>query len=495
MIPLAAFEAVIDASGVAPQIEILLPAGVRHRQLRVRTLLTGMMLSQADHRPAHLTRVRDALIALPEPDQVRLGVLEDWTGGPHLLTYRQTERTFGLVADALAEDQHGGLPTGRLQRICDALLEASIPDKLAGASTSMAVDWTDLESFSRPPPHGTSNCADPEASWGHRKNNLLRSEDELFYGYYLSAGVMMREETGPAVPEFARRAALSSCRHDPVRAFAPVLTAMPGQGIPLGDILDDSGYAHRDAAAWAIPLRAAGAQLVQDLHPHDRGPKGTHDGAIISNGNLYCPQTPRPLLELGPLARTATTQQTADHDRQTAELARYKLGRITAGDPDGYHRVQCPAAMGKIRCSLRPPSMTLDRGRPEILQPPQDPQACCTQQTITVPPEVTAKTAQKHDYPSAAWRRSYARRTGAERGFATAKDPATNDISRGWCRLMGLTPLMLFVTTLLIVRNQRILTAWNTRQEDNQRRAAAGLPPKTRKRRRKTLADLAAGPP
>jgi hypothetical protein len=24
-----------------------------------------------------------------------------------------------------------------------------------------------------------------------------------------------------------------------------VLTAMPGQGIPLGDILDDSGYAHR----------------------------------------------------------------------------------------------------------------------------------------------------------------------------------------------------------------------------------------------------------
>jgi hypothetical protein len=495
MTGLAAFEAIIDASGVAPQTEALLPAGVRHRQLRVRTLLAGMMLSQADHRPAHLTRVRDILAASPEPDQVRLGVLEDWTGGPHLLTCRQTERTFGLVAGVLADDQHGGLPSGRLQRICDDLLEASIPEQFTHASPSLAVDWTDLESFSRPPPHGTSDCADPEASWGHRKNNLLRSQDELFYGYYLSAGVMMREETGPAVPEFARRAALSSCRHDPVRAFAPALTAMPGRQIPPGDILDDSGYAHRDAAARAIPLRTAGAQLVQDLHPHDRGPNGTHDGAIISNGNLYCPQTPRPLLEPGPLARTATTAQAADHDRQTAELARYKLGRLTADDPDGYHRVQCPAAMGKIRCRLRPPSMALDRGRPEILQPPQNPQACCTQQTITVPPRITAKTAQKHDYPSAAWRRSYARRTGAERGFATTKDPATNDISRGWCRLMGLTPLMLSVTTLLIVRNQRILAAWNTRQEDNHRRAAAGLPPKTRKRRRKTLADLAAGPP
>ena len=274
-----------------------------------------------------------------------------------------------------------------------------------------------------------------------------------------------------------------------------MLTALPGQGIPPGDILDDSGYAHRDADARALPLRAAGAQLVQDLHPHDRGPKGTHHGAIIANGNLYCPATPRTLLELGPLARTATKEQAADHDRQTAELARHKLGRLTADDADGYHRVQCPAATGKIRCPLQPSSMTLDRDRPEILRPPEHPQACCAQQTITVPPGVLAKTAQKHDYPSAAWRRSYARRTGAERGFATAKDPATNDTSRGWCRLTGLAPLMLFTTTLLAVRNQRILTAWNARQEDNQRRAARGLPPKTRRRRRTTPTTPAAAKP
>jgi hypothetical protein len=495
MIPLAAFEAVIDASGVAPRIEAMLPIGVRARQLKVRTLLAGMCLAQAGHRPAHLTRVHQALISLPGDDLWRLGVLANWEHGPHLLTYRQTERTFSLVADALGKDEPDGLPSAALAGICDDLLEVSVPGQLKDASRSLAVDWTDLESFSRPPPRGTGDCADPEASWGHRKNNLLRSEDELFYGYYLSAGVMTPEENGPAVPELARRATLSSCRRDPVRAFAPVLAAMPGQGIPLGDILADSGYAHRDADAWAIPLRAAGAQLVQDLHPHDRGPKGTHDGAIISNGNLYCPRTPRPLLELGPPARTATKEQAADWERKTSELAHYKLGRLTADDPDGYHRVQCPAAMGKARCPLRPASMTLDRDRPEILQPPERPQACCAQQTITVPPDALAKTAQKHDYPSAPWRRSYARRTGAERGFATIKDPAASDITRGWCRLMGLAPLMLFTATLLVVRNQRILHAWNARQEENQRRAAAGLPPKTRKRRRKTLAGLAAGPP
>jgi len=495
MTALAVFEAVIDASGVAPRIEALLPAGVRARQLSIRTLLAGMCLALADHRPAHLTRVHQVLTALPADDQRRLGVIADWKGGPHQLTYRQTEYTLGLVADAAGKDEPDGLPSGQLQGICDKLLEASVPDQFKGASTSLAVDWTDLESFSRPPPRGTSDCADPEASWGHRKNNLLRSQDELYYGYYLSAGVMMPEENGPAVPELARRAAISSCRRDPVRALAPVLTALPAAGIGLGDILGDSGYAHRDADAWALPLRAAGAALVQDLHPHDRGPKGTHHGAVIANGNLYCPATPRTLLERSPLARTATSQQAADHDRQTAEAARYKLGRLTADDADGYHRVQCPAAMGKIRCPLRPASMTLDRDRPKILQLPVNPQACCTQQTITVPPDVLAKTAQKHDYPSAAWRRSYARRTGAERGFATAKDPATNDITRGWCRLMGLAPLMLFTTTLLIARNQRIIAAWDGRQQENTRRAAAGLPPRTRRRRRKTLTTLAAAPP
>jgi hypothetical protein len=493
MTALAAFEAVTGASGVAPQIEAMLPIGVRPRQLKVRTLLAGMCLAQADHRPAHLTRIHQALIALSEEEKQRLGVTAAWKNGPHLLTYRQTERTFGLVATALGNDEPGGLPAPALQTACDDLLEASVPEQFKHASASVAVDWTDLASFSRPPPARGGDCADPEASWGHRKNNLLRSENELFFGYYFSAGIMMPEENGPPLPELARRMTLSSCRHDPVRAFAPVLTAMPDQGVPLGDILADSGYSYRDPAVWAIPLRAAGAQLVQDLHPHDRGPKGTHDGAVIGNGNLYCPKTPRTLLELGPLAPSATKEQAADHDGKTAELARHKLGRLTA---DGYHRVQCPAAMGKIRCPLRPASMLLDRDRPEILTPPQNPPACCTQQTITVPADVAAKTRQKHDYPSKAHRRSYARRTGAERGFATTKDPAANNISRAWSRLMGLAPLMLLATTLLIARNQRIQAAWNTRQEEDHHRAANGLPPKTRRRRRKTLTTLTAtGPP
>ena len=139
MIALAALEGVIDASGIAPRTGALLPSGARRRQLTVRTLLLGMMPALADGRPAHLTRVRQALTSLPEADQRRLGVLADGKNGPHRLTYRQTEYTFALVAAALAKGRPDGLPSPQLQHGCDSLLEASVPRQFKAASRSLAV--------------------------------------------------------------------------------------------------------------------------------------------------------------------------------------------------------------------------------------------------------------------------------------------------------------------------------------------------------------------
>jgi hypothetical protein len=144
-------EEIIGASGAAPRIEAMLPAGARRRQLSVRTLC----LTQAAGRPAHLTRVH---------------------------------------------------------------------------------------------------------------------QDELSFGCYFSAGIMMPGENGPPVPESARRATLPSCRHDPARALLPVLTSMPGQGNPPGDLLSDSGCAHRDATARALPARAAGAPAPSAASPPPRTP-------------------------------------------------------------------------------------------------------------------------------------------------------------------------------------------------------------------------------
>ncbi len=162
IIPLAVIEDIIDTSGVAPRIEKMLPAGVRHRQLTASALLAGMMLTLAD----------DRLTALPAGDQARPGVTGEWKNGPHQLTYRQVERTFHLVIQALKKDHPDGAPSDALTSVCDDLLEASIPARYKDASAALAVDWTDAETWSRPPRHGTTGCADPEASWGHRNSNL-----------------------------------------------------------------------------------------------------------------------------------------------------------------------------------------------------------------------------------------------------------------------------------------------------------------------------------
>jgi hypothetical protein len=115
MIALPALEGVLDASGIAPRAEALLPSGARRRQLAARTLLPGMMLALADGRPAHLTRVHQALTSLPGGEQRRLGVLADWEDGPHLLTCRQAGCTFSLVKAALGNAGPDGLPSPALQ--------------------------------------------------------------------------------------------------------------------------------------------------------------------------------------------------------------------------------------------------------------------------------------------------------------------------------------------------------------------------------------------
>lgn len=485
---LCRLEAIIDASGVPGKIEALLPIGVRERQLSVRTLLLGILIALSDKRPVHLRRVHEALLVLPEADKQRLGVTCSWKSGPHELTYRQTEYTFARVVAALSREKLDGTASETLSETMDALIEASVQVLGCPPSTSLAIDWTDYESFARPP-HKDGACADPEGAWGHRKVNHP-GRSEMFFGYYLQAATIVKQEHGPEVPELVRRIQLASCKHDPPAMITPVIQRMAKDGVEIADLLADSGYSYRAPATFAAPMRSVGAKLVMDLHPNDRGIKGTFQGAVIANGNLYCPATSKTLLTLGPPAPGATEEALAAHDQKTKELSRYKLSPLTAADHDGYQRVSCPAVKGKLRCPHRAASIALSHERPTITEPPEHPPCCCSQQSITVPPSVAAKTAQKHDYPSAAHRASYARRTASERSFSQVNDPASIDIKRGWCRLMGLTPNALMLTCAFITANIRTVDAFAARQAEDQRRAACGLPPRKRRRRRRSTHDL-----
>jgi len=268
-----------------------------------------------------------------------------------------------------------------------------VPEWVARQTRATSVDWSDQESWAAPAGEGEP-AADPDASWGRRHGRAPGVRDELFFGYYTQAVTTVPEEDGPAVPELVRRVLVTSAHVDPPPAVVRVFRRMVAAGITLGDVLADCGYSLRRAANWALPMRALGASLVVDLHPQDRGPQGTFAGAVIASGNLYCPATPPALLALAPAARDASAAELEAHDVRSAELARYKLAPRSGVDGDGYQRLGCPALAGKLRCPLREESMAADHARPQVLAPPDYRPRCCVQQTITVGPEICAKTSE-----------------------------------------------------------------------------------------------------
>lgn len=128
-------------------------------------------------------------MSLREADRVRLGIVVEHKGCPHLLTYRQVEYLNHLLEKVLGKPTPNGLVTKHLQRLLDAALDASVPAAYKEAS-SLALDWTDVASFAHPPgKDGLS--ADPEAAWGHRRGGGPGEKSELFFGHYANLATMV----------------------------------------------------------------------------------------------------------------------------------------------------------------------------------------------------------------------------------------------------------------------------------------------------------------
>ena len=183
---LAQLEELIDASGIAPRIEARLPIGVRYRQLRVRTLLAGMLLTQADQRPAHFTRVHHALITLPPEEQLRLGVISEWKSDQHQLTYRQTEAPSAwspALWTSTYQTVPGGDPAGSAM-ICWKLASPVSTGRPPARSQWTGATW-------RPSPARRRTAAatapTPKRPGGTAAATCC-APGELFFGYYLRPG-------------------------------------------------------------------------------------------------------------------------------------------------------------------------------------------------------------------------------------------------------------------------------------------------------------------
>ena len=147
---LSQIEAVVDASGVADELEELLrPGGSgRPRDLSVRTFLIGMLYS-VQRGGLRLTNIWQVLTEdLSKTAQQRLRVQFSRPGDPpgpprRTITYDHLSRLLCALAAKTAEDEHE-----LLDRLANRLIEASTKDGLA-ATGDWAIDTTGIDAWSR----------------------------------------------------------------------------------------------------------------------------------------------------------------------------------------------------------------------------------------------------------------------------------------------------------------------------------------------------------
>lgn len=370
---------IIDRSQLPRTIESLIGRGGRPRQLPVRTMLLGIWLTTRQQHGATLVGAHRALLALPREQQIELGVLKVTNGTEHLLTYRQFEYLFSQVsrlvdpepvlrrrmgetianwvtrmAAQAPSEAEADMRRDLLARLTDLLLDASIPHQYDG-HTAHAVDGTDIEGFCKPVPKDAV-ATDPNTAWGRRSSKQPGVQHAMYRGYQGSVVCLTPLEGGPPVPEFVRSIRLHKANENAARNSIQQLRDLAALGMN-GDLLADSHYPMKKE--WSLAMGQLGFDLIVDLHPEDRGQKGTEQGAIIAEGALWCPATPKQLLAIDRLSPGATEGQRAEHFAQMRERDRYRFQSKGSADEDGYQRFECPAEADKARCPLVVKSLVL----------------------------------------------------------------------------------------------------------------------------------------
>lgn len=451
----------------------------RPRALSVRTLLIGLILTAADDREMHLTRVRANLNALNRREIEVLGIPTAERKALGSFTDRQISYLWNRMVACvdpsphfaatnlvdLPDDEQEAEMTRRsteLQSVLDALVGASADDFATGGS--FAIDWTYLASWARRRRRGTPS-PDPDASMVYVEGGL--EPKHFLFGYQVHALVNIPTMNGSQTPEVCARIKLAPASANPAPIVSPWITDMNRTGRFVRELLADRGYSMKDADTWHTPLRRAGVRLSFDLHENQRGPHGTFAGAIVADDGLFCPAMPATLRRLEALDAFETADKRQAKFDEAARRQDWAFTQLGAEKPDGSRRCSCPAAAGKARCRLKAASMNLPMSKRPIYPDQtlvENPPKVCIQSTVTVPNEVAASTRQQYPWGTKDWYDAYKRRRrGVESFFSLIKDPGKQEMSRGRIKMMGIARTSIMVAFWTAAVNLRIVAAFTER--------------------------------
>lgn len=492
--------------------------GGRPSALSMRAVAVLWLVLAWEHQPLQLKRLRDIISERLTPETAAiLGITLDKGVSPdawYERVRRATRRILGLIDYHPVFNRHRRLQKAewdrvlaereaaaevlsararRAEELMNRLLHATyllIPARLRSGGVSVAIDATAvrvharglgrqrimaLQAHQRVP-------IEPDAGFWQRDTEDHAPDGSapiarMKFGFELELGVLTSDDPSRSddIPHIVLGVGYHAPAFGPGRAARNMFENILARGLQLDHVIGDRAYLP-GAKSEELQnfLRSAGAMLVMDYHKHFLGHQASYAGAIMVDGNWYCPSMPQHLIDA--TKRRRAGDEADDKDRALTDTLRkaaaqrrfeqwcrdieareaYMLTEKQGAKPDGTLTFKCPAygrsataACAKKKNQLPPGAVPLVI----IPNPPRNGGKICENTTSAAfPPNVGGKFAQHYQYGSKKWRAMYAHgRNSVESFNAYLKDGGTHALEDGSRRRLRGSVAQYFLATLTVV--------------------------------------------
>ena len=225
----------------------------------------------------------------------------------------------------------------------------------------------------------------------------------------------------PVHPNLAIGLCLGRPGEDPAGTGAELLGQVQARGWPARYLGADRGYSQGLPERFHLPARLLGYSLVMDYKAQDLGRQANSQGAVLVDGAFYCPAMPEVLVTASADRRAGAIDE-ATYEARLAARTNWRLSLKSGPDKDGYERFT-PGRRAQPT-SLLPDQEQGSRQGARVL-PPRGASEICTQETITIAPDIGARWRQDLAFGSERWASTYASDRNTIEGLnGYAKDPA-----------------------------------------------------------------------
>ena len=431
----------------------------RKAEVSLRALFAYFLCNE---KAENKTTLQNALIVgRALPPEVRVG----WGDISPDPSYAQLHRLFTRFVRLHKGGNLGG-EISKMDELFNRLFQAQLDATNIDFGSVEAADGTVFRTTARErfrPPN------DEEKKWneenGRDRNSKIpwTVDPDAALGHYPSKGGQTKFATGfeahltVPVPDGPRKMPIVVSSMTVQRNATTDRTALRSLAISrkhrIKTLIVDAGYDRKGEESFQR-LHLEGIAIIFDPNKKLRQGKTRTHGALIIDGDLYCPNMPKRLRRLPDFAKNMAKGESAKLEALYDERDRYRFERKAYG-PDKV-RSMCPAQALKVKCTGVPVSLNNPRTDIPYVEAPEDRPKCCTQVTITTKTEQLRRSRQGHyAYGTSKWRRLYAQRNRAESYNADFRHNIGNFEERKWCAVMGRVKMTFMFGIKLLATNMR----------------------------------------